>query len=352
MLWLPLKNNLFIVFVTIFIAILFGCKQIEDTAPAEKITAEDVSYLNEMSFLEIASEYFVEAKAAMRRKDTATALKYFQTAYMLDTNSKILYNKVIETAISSGNPSSAITIIQRGRNYSEMSDEDLRKIGSIYVNYRSYPQAFQVIESIKEKTKNDSLFLMRLSIAENLAMAGALYNSQGKHDSALIALNKVVQIGVKTPNILFELGMANERVGNFEAAENYFKEILLDKPRNSMFALAANYLAYMWAEKNVNIAEAEELILFALAEEPKNGAFLDTYGWILFRLGRYPEAQKQFLSAEELIKDDYVLYYHLGKTYLELGDKENALKNFIKANEFIGNPDFNKIAEIISSLSE
>jgi len=356
--WSPLKNSLIALLAITFLAMIVSCKYTiitsssKTTSPKEEISILDLSYLNEMSFLEVASEYFVEAKAALRRGDSAVALKYLQTAFMLDTNSKFLYNKVIEVSIASGNPASAITAIKRGRDYSEMSDEDLRKIASIYINYRSYVQAFQTIEAVKEKTMKDTLFLMRLSMAENLAMVGALYNSQGKHDSALIALNKVVEMGIKTPNILFELGMANERLGNFEVAEKYFKEILLDKPRNSMFALAANYLAYMWAERNINIIEAEELILLALAEEPNNGAFLDTYGWVLFRLGRFQEALKQFLLAAEQVKDDYVMYYHLAETYLELGDKKKALENFKKANEFVDNPDFEKIKEIISDLSE
>jgi tetratricopeptide (TPR) repeat protein len=117
-------------------------------------------------------------------------------------------------------------------------------------------------------------------------------------------------------------------------------------------ALAANYLGYMWAEKGINLDEAETLILIALQEEPDNGAYLDSYGWVLFQKGRYEEALPPLLRSAELITDDYVVYYHIGEVYLKLGDKKNALKYYKTANTFENNPDFEKIEKIISTLSE
>lgn len=353
MLLSQLKNNLIaVILIVIFTIIFSGCAHSKvPSSPNEEKTSV-LPELNEISFLEVASEYFIEGKSALRRGDFPIALRYFETALMLDTNSEFLYNMVIETAVAAANPASAVNAIRRGRDYSQITDEDLRKIGSIYVRFDSYEQAFEAIDAVKEKTKNDTLFLMRLSIAENLIMIGALYNSQENYDSALIALNRVVEMGIKPPEILFEIGMANERKGNYEVAEKYFKEILLTKPKPSVFALTANYLGYMWADSDTNLVEAEALILMALKEEPENGAYLDSYGWVLFRLGRYQEALIQLLAAEEQIKDDYVMYYHLGEIYLKLDDNEKALENFKKANSFENNPDFEKIAEIISTLSE
>ena len=349
MLSLWLKDKQVIVAITFILAVLLGLSGCghsskQSTVPhAEKI----LETLDEIAFLELASEYFIEANAALRRGDSAVALRYFETAFMLDTNSEILYNKVIEISIATGRPASAVNIIQRGRHYSQMSDTDLRKIASIFLNYHSYVQAFEAIEAVKEKTRADTIFLFRLSMAESLAIAGAIYNSRGHYDSALVVLNNVLNMGVKTPNILFELGMANERMKNYDEAEKHFREILRIHPRH---ALAANYLAYMWAENNVNLEEAEALILIALEEEPDNGAFLDSHGWILYKQGRYEEALPPLLQAEERIKDDYVVYYHLGAVYLKLGDREKALKHFVKANEFDDNPDFERIKMLIDSI--
>ncbi len=67
---------------------------------------------------------------------------------------------------------------------------------------------------------------------------------------------------------------------------------------------ACNYLGYMWAEKGVHLEEALSLIQRAVKLDPKNGAYIDSLGWVLFKLGRNEEALVQLRHAVELIKDD------------------------------------------------
>jgi tetratricopeptide (TPR) repeat protein len=256
---------------------------------------------------------------------------------------------IIELSVDVGLPENAIRTILKGRDYSQTSDDDLRKIAGICLRFRAYAQAFETINALKEKNKNDSLFIQRMSIAQGLAFMGALYSENGNYDSAIVFFDKVLSMGIQTEEILFGMGMASERTGNTIAAEIYFKEILKINPRN---ALAANYLGYMWAERGINLEQAEILILIALEEDPDNGAFLDSYGWVLFQKELYEEALPPLLRSAELITDDYVVYYHLGEVYLKLGDKQNALKYYIMANTFEDNPDFEKISKIILDLSK
>jgi tetratricopeptide (TPR) repeat protein len=324
-----------------------GCKRTGNTSPVKKENAFNA--LDYLSHLELATEYFVEGNNALRRGDTLMALKYFETAFMLDTNSQILPEIIIEISANVGLPETAIRTILRGRNYTQTDDDELRKIAGIYLRFRAYAHAFEAVSALKEKTKSDSLFIQRMTIAQGLAYMGALYSANENYDSAIVFFDKVLSMGIQTQEILFGIGMASERTGNTIAAEKYFKDILMINPKN---ALAANYLGYMWAERGINLDQAENLILTALKEEPDNGAFLDSYGWVLFQKDRYEEALPPLLRSAELINDDYVVYYHLGETYLKLGDKQNALKYYIMANTFEDNPDFEKIAEIISNLSK
>jgi tetratricopeptide (TPR) repeat protein len=349
MLWLQLKGKrtiALIVAIALTMSILSAC------AGRKTVTISPENHFDfyeRITYLEVASEYFIEANTSLRKGDTLLALRYLETAFMLDTASEILPERIIDIALTAGFPASAVRTIQRGRNFPELEDSELRRLAAIFLRFRSYPQAFEAVSAIKEKSRSDTLFLARMSMAENLAILGAFYNMKEEYDSSLMAFNKVLELGVKTPEILFGIGVASERTGNYIAAERYFREVLTMDPRH---ALAANYLGYMWAERGVNLDEAMKLILIALEVEPDNGAYLDSYGWVLFQMGRYEEALPPLLRSAELIDDDYVVFYHLGEVYLKLGDKENALKFYIKANTFKDNPDFEKIAEIISSLSE
>jgi len=149
-------------------------------------------------------------------------------------------------------------------------------------------------------------------------------------------------------SIVFELAMSYERTGKFAAAEDLLQVVLEREPEN---ATAANYLGYMWIERGEKIRSAKKLIVKALEIEPGNPAFLDSYGWALYRERSYEEALEPLLLALESIDDDYVIYYHLAMVYEKLNKLNEALEMFRKSNSF-ENPIQEEISEKIQELSQ
>jgi tetratricopeptide (TPR) repeat protein len=85
-------------------------------------------------------------------------------------------------------------------------------------------------------------------------------------------------------------------------------------------------LGYFWAEKNENLDQAEVLIRQALEEDPNNGSYLDSLGWVHFRRGQFAEALIVLLrAAEALAQPSPVVFDHLAQTYLALGRSPEAL---------------------------
>ena len=101
-----------------------------------------------------------------------------------------------------------------------------------------------------------------------------------------------------------------------EEASKAFMKVLEINPKN---ADSCNYIGYMWADQNINLDKALEYINKALELEPKNGAFLDSLGWVYFRLGRIDEAMKYIEEAAAQFKEkgweDAVICEHLGDIY-------------------------------------
>ena len=62
-----------------------------------------------------------------------------------------------------------------------------------------------------------------------------------------------------------------------------------------------NYLGYMLADRNERLPEALQLIQGALDREPGNGAYLDSLGWVYFRMGKFEEAEQNLKMALEKI---------------------------------------------------
>lgn len=126
----------------------------------------------------------------------------------------------------------------------------------------------------------------------------------------------------------FLLGAIYERWHKFDQAEQQFKKVLEANPRHSG---ALNYYGYMLADRGVRLAEAVSLIQRALAEEPHNGAYLDSLGWAYYRLGRYAEAEEQLRRAAERSSHDPTIREHLGDVYAKLGRHEEAHLQWDKA---------------------
>jgi tetratricopeptide (TPR) repeat protein len=87
----------------------------------------------------------------------------------------------------------------------------------------------------------------------------------------------------------------------------------------------------MGADGGVNLDGAKALILDALKEEPLNGAYLDSYAWVFYRMGDYEKALYYMNKAMEQIKDDDsdfkndpVPYEHLGDILFKLKDYPGA----------------------------
>ena len=77
----------------------------------------------------------------------------------------------------------------------------------------------------------------------------------------------------------------------------------------------------MLADRNVRLDEAQKLISRALELDPENGAYLDSLGWVYYRLNRLEDAEHALVRAlaKSGIGQDPTVHDHLGDVYLKLG---------------------------------
>lgn len=135
------------------------------------------------------------------------------------------------------------------------------------------------------------------------------------------------------------LGIALERLGEDEAAEKSFR-LALDANPDDPYTL--NYLGYWWAEDGRNLDEAISLIERAVELRPESGYFLDSLGWVHFRLGAPATAVKYLEMATALEPSDPEIIGHLGDVYWELGRYQEARFKWRLALSFSDDPDEKK----------
>ncbi len=159
--------------------------------------------------------------------------------------------------------------------------------------------------------------------AQGWRFRGYVLNMREKHEEAIVALKKATEIDPADYFSWFEIGSILEKRKRIDEAAVAFRNVLRIHPED---AQAANYLGYMWAEAGVMLDSAKILIEIALKKEPNNGAYLDSYAWVFYRMGDYEKALHYMNKALEQdgVHNDPVPYEHIGDIYFKLSDYKAA----------------------------
>ncbi len=149
-------------------------------------------------------------------------------------------------------------------------------------------------------------------------------------DGALDALKKGTAFinDQSNPDIVSDLysivGEIYHSKGLKQEAYAAYDSCLQYKPDN--IGTLNNY-AYFLSVDGANLEKAEQMSAKAIAAEPRNATYLDTYAWVLYKLGRYAEAKiyiDQTLKFSTDSTSDNTLYDHAAEIYAKLGDYKSA----------------------------
>ena len=94
-----------------------------------------------------------------------------------------------------------------------------------------------------------------------------------------------------------------------------------------------NYLGYILADRGLRLDEAKVMIEKALEKSPENGAFLDSLGWVYYRLGDYRKARQYVEKALQYEDTSATVHDHLGDIYSRLGMHKSAERYWKRALE-------------------
>ena len=184
-----------------------------------------------------------------------------------------------------------------------------------------------------------------IALRAYLAEANALRDI-GELDSALRRLAEGLILFPGSEQLLYMRGLVHERAGNIPAAEADFRAILEMDPEN---VSALNALGYTLADRTERYEEAYDLITRAYEQRPDDAAIVDSYGWVLYRLGRLDEALVKLERAYDLMKDGEIAS-NLAVVLWELGRREESRAIIDEALE--RDPDHERLLRVSRELQE
>jgi tetratricopeptide (TPR) repeat protein len=147
--------------------------------------------------------------------------------------------------------------------------------------------------------------------------------ADGDAAAAVATLEAGIEATKASPLLVFSLPMMLEQAGRYDQAIEAYENLLATNPTadavaNNLAVLLANHRADEPADLSRALGLAQR---FAGSEQ---SAFLDTLGWVYYRVGEYQQAAEILEKVQASGETTPERQYHLGMAYLKLGRADEA----------------------------
>ena len=306
-------------------------KQLSETVPNEErylfiyidLLSKSKSYIEGIGHIELLNKKYCE-----------TAVRNFQLG--------LLHYR-------SGNTDKGLYLIENSINEIPQKIDNYFSLFEIYIDSESYNKA----ESLSDKLIADFPEDWRGYYSRSI-----VYMNQNNYRGIITLLGPVSETFRDIYSIQYILGISHNRLKQYDDARNYYERALVIQPSSisllhsmailydslnewdksdkiymnliksdSLDAQAFNNYAYSLVERNIDLKRALSMAKKAISIEPNNASYLDTIGWIYYKLEDLEKAQKFLEASLEIIDDNAVVLEHLGDLMMK-GNKSKDAKNY------------------------
>ena len=267
----------------------------------------------------VAAESYFQQALALDFKDADQIYIYLaQTAEKQNHDDLAIswYNKV--------QPDQQVQPNQRAQPNQHYFEAQLN-LANVIARTQSVDKAIEKLDAIEDLNTEQQIIV----IQSEAALLAKAKRSQDSFD----LLDKAVKNLPNTPELVYDYALAAERVQKFDVMEAELRKAIAAKPD---FAAAYNALGYSFADRNIKLDEAIQLIEKALSISPNDHYMLDSLGWAYYRKGNLDKAIDYLQQAYKESQDPEIAA-HLGEVLWQKGQREEARK--IWRDALIANPD-------------
>ena len=202
--------------------------------------------------------------------------------------------------------------INKIENSAELMQAQTRR-ASILASRGQLAEGRQLIRSLPERNPGDA----RLKLLAEVSLLRDLKQYKLAYD----LLAQAVVASPRETDLLYDQAMMAEKLGQLPEMERLLRRVIEIKPDAYN---AYNALGYSFADRNVRLPEARQLIKKALEFVPNDPFIRDSLAWVEFRMGNNTEAVKIFADAFKT-KPDAEIAAHYGEVLWAMGQRDKAL---------------------------
>ena len=177
-------------------------------------------------------------------------------------------------------------------------------IGLCYARLERYDDSLAYLEQVvTADTDLARVYQCRMVLS-------VIYALTGRTRLAAFELNKLIEAGYESTQVFGSLGfIAYEQGESDEAVSWYEKALSLDGANST----ALNGLGFVLADTGKDLTRALTMCRKALDAQPDNPAYLDSIGWVYYKLGLETEAKAYVRRARDKAPGNTVITDHLAE---------------------------------------
>ncbi|MBU0473473.1 MAG: tetratricopeptide repeat protein [Bacteroidetes bacterium] len=176
---------------------------------------------------------------------------------------------------------------------------------------------------------------------------GFTLNQQKRYDAALTYLDRALNLAPDNIQVIGTMGMIYDAQKDYVMTDSLYERAL---KIDSLDVLISNNYAYSLSERGIELDKALKLAEFAVKMQPKNSSYLDTIGWVHFKLGDYKKAIEFIEQAIVEDEGNATLFDHLADVYEKINNKEKAIELYKKALSL--DPEIPNVKEKLEKMSK
>ncbi len=238
---------------------------------------------------------------ALEDKDTKTAKSYFsRLASMGDSSKQASYFMGLTEEVD-GNLDSALIWFASVPGDSPRFNAAQTRYVTLLADQGNVTKARMHLKLLRKEKPSQAL--------EYYLLEASFLRDREQYQQAFDLYTEALATAPTNIDLLYGRAMTAELMDKLDILESDLKLILKTYPDNPM---ALNALGYTLADRTDRYDEALAYIQKAIAISPSDPYFLDSLGWVYYRMGRLDDAIR-YLTQAATLQPDAEFYAHLGE---------------------------------------
>lgn len=268
------------------------------------------------------------AEIALQRGEIGSAYQTYMSLAR-STRDPRLAQRAMEIALIAKSTESSLEAAKLWDNLAPASDRTAKEVLiTLLILNKQWNEVVDPASSFLKKTKvkdRDAYLQQWHTLVNKSSAADDAIPAFGKIISSLSPLSR-------DPEILFIYALAEEKAKRFDSMEKILRGIIKAHPNEKN---ALNALGYSFADRNIHLQEAFQLVNKAYKLSNGDTYILDSLAWVNFRMGKNELASTQLRQAWAT-QPEAEIGAHLGEVLWVMGDKDGANMIWKQAQEING----------------